>query len=1038
MPTAPLKAIAFFATVASTALLAAGGLAAPDTKATPTAQQLAFFEAKVRPVLANNCFACHSDKEQKGGLRLDARDHILKGNATGPAVRPGDPEGSNLIRAIGYEGPVKMPPAGKLRPDEVAALTAWVKMGAPWPEDEVGKTSRPSSVVTEAQKQFWSFKPVRKPVATGNKNAAWVKSSIDAFILTKLESNGLKPAPPADRRSLIRRASFDLIGLPPTPEEVKAFVNDKSPDAFAKVVDRLLASPRYGERWGRHWLDVARYADSNGLDENKAFGHAWRYRDYVIAAFNKDKPYDQFIKEQLAGDLMPTNDLSLRNERLTATGFLSLGPKVLAEQDKPKLVMDIIDEQIEVTSKAVMGLTVACARCHDHKFDPIPTRDYYALAGIFKSTKTMANLGFVSEWLERPLIDPDLEAKRKAYEPKLHAAEAAVTAAKDKAAEEAISGLRARAGEYLKGGWELSRTALLSMADLPVKAGDPARILIEAENYSRGNVVKDFETYGKGIGVVHSMGGADHIEWDVMVPASGAYQIELRYAAAEARPVRLLLNGKVVRGKTAGEVTGSWQPEHQQWEPQGVFPLEAGKNIIRIERDAPIPHFDKLLVVAASPPNPSSKPSKSAEQIAEEYKLNVGLLKLCASLLKGSDKDPSALSTVELTAATDSLTGKAAEAIKNKPDGYMSAAAKEFVKKATEALKTAQEQAPKPEVVMAVDEDTPQNCRVHIRGNTLTLGEEAPRGFLAVLQRGGEPPVASKTSGRAELAEWLTSPRHPLTARVAVNRMWQSLFGEGLVRTADNFGFLGDKPSHPELLDWLAATFIEQGWSFKKMLRTVMLSNAYQMSTQTNPKAEAADPENRLLWRMNRRRLEAEPFRDAMLFVSGSLDTTMGGTLLTSKNNDYVTNDQSGNAAQYGAKRRSVYLPIIRNALYDMFQAFDVGDPSTVNAKRTTTTIAPQALFVMNSPFAIEQSEAMARQLLSQKDLPDTARITQAYERALSRPATAAEVGRWSAFLRQYEAGLAAKEPDTAKRTVKAWQAFCQILFASNEFIYRN
>jgi mono/diheme cytochrome c family protein len=399
----------------SLALLAAAGWAAQEktpslNKATP--QQAAFFETKVRPVLFANCFSCHGENAPKAGLRLDTAAGMVRGGARGAAVVPGDPGKSLLLKAIRHEGP-QMPPNRKLKDEEIAAIAQWVKDGAPWPEEKPVNTGK-EFVITEKQRQFWSFKSPVKPTPPAVKNAAWAKSPIDRFVLAGLEAKGLAPAPQADRRSLIRRAYFDLIGLPPTPEEVEAFVADKSPDAFGKVIDRLLADKHFGERWGRHWLDVARYADSNGLDENLAFGHAWKYRDYVIGAFNKDKPYDQFIAEQIAGDLLPSDNPKVRDERITATGFLVLGPKVLAEQDKPKLVMDIVDEQIEVTSKAVMGLTVACARCHDHKFDPIATKDYYALAGIFKSTKSMANLGFVSRWNERQLsapLDPEYERK---------------------------------------------------------------------------------------------------------------------------------------------------------------------------------------------------------------------------------------------------------------------------------------------------------------------------------------------------------------------------------------------------------------------------------------------------------------------------------------------------------------------------------------------------------------------------------------------------------------------------------------------------
>jgi mono/diheme cytochrome c family protein len=1020
------------AALAGIGLLAAAGFAA-DTKPAPiTQEQAAFFESKIRPILFNNCFSCHGEKEQKGGLRLDSMADLQKGNASGPAVIAGDPDKSPLIRAIRYSGKVKMPPAGQLKPEEIAALAEWIKKGAQWPEAKPVTPQKPDYVITEKQRSFWSFRPVKKPALPAVKNSTWVKTPIDRFILAGLEAKGLKPAPAVDRRSLIRRAYFDLIGLPPTPEEVEAFIADKSPTAFAKVVDHLLASPHYGERWGRQWLDVARYADSNGLDENKAFAHAYHYRDYVIAAYNKDKPYDLFIKEQLAGDLLRADTDALRNEHITATGFLVLGPKVLAEQDKPKFVMDIVDEQIEVTTKAFMGLTVACARCHDHKFDPIPTKDYYALAGIFKSTKTMKDLGFVSNWNERTLLgkaDSEHLKKQQAELEKLQTAVKDAHAAADKQLQDDI---HQNADKYLKAAWELSRQpGMISIADTPIKAGDPERIIIEAEKFNRGNVIKDFDGYGKGIGIILNINTPDEVEWDINVPSAGLYQVELRYASAEARPVRLLLNGKIIRTKAAGEITGSFNPDGQRWEAEGAHLFNAGKNVLRIECDIPIPHFDKILVVAARGATVANAAPRSPEEIAGQFGVNPELVKFYARRLVAvsSEADFEAL---RKTGEADLLK------LPKRSDPFYSAASKETLTKATEAVNALKADMQDAQMVMAVEEDKPVTSRVHIRGNTLTLGDDVPRHFVTIVSTFTPPKIDEKNSGRLEMAEWLTNPNHPLTSRVAVNRIWQGHFGEAMVRTPDNWGFLGDKPANPQLLDWLASTFMEQGWSMKKMHRLIMLSSAYQMSCAVDPKAELADPENRLQWHMNRRRLEAEPFRDAMLAVSGQLDETMGGSLLVSKNNDYVTNDQSGNAAQYNTRRRTVYLPIIRNALYDMLQAFDVGDPSIVNAKRATTTVAPQALWVMNSPFALEQSKALATDLLSKTTMTDTDRIKLAYLKMYSRPPAPEEITRATSFVNAYFTKLEKTEPDAQKRKLRAWQSLCQILFASNEFIYLN
>lgn len=1013
----------------SLALAALLGVAASaqKTKEAPrvTPEQAAFFETKIRPVLADNCFACHGETLQQGGLRADSRAALLKGGTSGPAIIPGQPDRSPLVTVLHYDGKIKMPPSGKLKPAEIAALGEWVRRGAPWPE---ARASGAAGGYKTAQR-WWSFVPVKKPALPAVKDTGWAKSPIDRFVLAKLEANGLIPAPPADRRTLIRRVYFDLIGLPPTPDEVAAFVADRSPDAYARVVERLLASPHYGERWARHWLDVARYADSNGLDENKAFAHAWRYRDYVVRALNTDKPYDQFIQEQLAGDLMPTDDEALRNDRITATGFLTLGAKVLAEQDKPKLVMDIVDEQIEVTSKAVMGLTVSCARCHDHKFDPVSTRDYYALAGIFKSTKTMKDLGFVSNWNERELRTKALDARIAAHQATLKPLQAAVQAATDQANTNLLAALRRDADRYLLAGWELSRQpGTVSVAEAPLRAGDAPRQFVEAEKFDPGNAVRDTENYGKGIGVIHTGAAPTFAEWEITVPAAGSYQLELRYAAMETRPVRLVLNGKVARTDAAGQTTGSWNPDTQRWEPQGIFAFKAGSNTLRIERDGPIPHFDKLLVVAMPDADPNVPAPRSRDEIAKAHGLIPAVVQRWAERLRRESEKP-VLTEAEMAALL---------VLPEKPETFYGEDARAALKKATEQLTAAQAQAPPVPVVMAVEEGKVENVRVHVRGDTQNLGDEVPRRFPTALAGDRQTPIDSARSGRLDLARWLTRPEHPLTARVAVNRIWQHHFGDGLVRTPDNWGLRGEKPTHPELLDWLAVTFVAEGWSLKKMHRRILFSATYQMSTVASAKSLRADPENRLLARSNRRRLEAEPFRDALLAVSGRLDRTLGGSLLTTPNNDYVTNDQSVNAAQYGAPRRSLYLPVIRNALFDLFQAFDFGDPTTVNARRASTTVAPQALLVLNSPFVQEQARAFADALLARPNQTDAQRTRQAYLKALGRSPTPEETKRAQRFLARYDAALAAAEKDAGKRRARAWQGLCHVLLASNEFIYVN
>ncbi len=1116
-----------------------GGTARSGAEAAADAKALEFFENKVRPLLAQQCNACHNEKNTKGGLRLDTAAGFFKGGDTGPLVVPGDPEKSLLLQAVNYtQDHLKMPPQGKLKPQQIADLTQWVKMGAPWPnyqgpgggaQGPGGAWGKGGQLFSPEQKAFWAFQPVKDPAVPGVKNKAWVKSPIDAFILSRLEAKGLKPAAPADKRTLLRRVTFDLTGLPPTPAEVEAFLADNSPDAFARVVDRLLATPAYGERWGRHWLDVARYADSNGLDENTAFGNAWRYRDYVVKAFNQDKPYDQFVREQLAGDLMPASgNEELDRDRMVATGFLALGPKVLAEPDKQKMVMDIVDEQIDTTGKAFMAFTLGCARCHDHKFDPFPTRDYYSLAGIFKSTRTMATLNTVARVLERPLADKEAVARVEEHKQKLEAKQEELRRETERINLETSSALVADFHKYLVVGLEAAVEPLKGPA--PFSLNLPGIRVLEAEKFARADVKVTNDGYGQGIGIIESAGrGAAFTEYDVTLEKAGEYQVALRYASSGSRPVRIKWDGQVVFPRAAAGDTGGFNPPNQEWLVEGTLTATAGKHVLRLEQaSGALPHIDKIALVPPAPAGqapaaPGSRPRINPTELAKQHNLNPDVLRRSAAYLLASRKrggDPifsawhafSALPEAGFAEAAQKLvaewksgsrlkswhpsvaeafSGEAPKSLEevaqrygklfvqinkiwngrvkaskkpinklndadqealrqvlyggngafglDKIERFYTAEAKSGLEKLKGEEKTIVAAAPPP-VPMAIaveDEKAIANVKVHIRGNHLTLGEEAPRGFLRIISN-EQPELPQATSGRLELAHWLTDPNHPLTARVMVNRIWQHHFGEGIVRSSDNFGKLGDRPSHPELLDWLAKRFVQKGWSIKAMHRLMLLSSTYQMSTAYDARAALADPENQLLWRMNRRRMEVEAIRDGILAVSGQLDRTMGGTLLATPNFAYVTNDQSGNAAQYDSPRRSIYLPVIRNAVFDVFQVFDFVEPSFLNGKRSSTTVAPQALFMMNGQFVLKQARAWAESLLGGSYADDAARVRAAYLTAYSRPAAQDEVDSSLQYLKLYEEKLGDRVKDPTERKKAAWQSLCQILFASSEFIYLN
>ncbi len=990
----------------------------------------------------------------------------------------------------------------------------------------------------------WSFQPPADVTPPKPRRNRWILSPVDAFVLAKLEAARLSPAPPADKPTLLRRVTFDLIGLPPTPAEIEAFMADSSADAFAHVVDRLLASPHYGERWGRHWLDVARYADSNGQDENKAMANAWRYRDYVIQAFNQDKPFDQFVREQLAGDLSPPNDDEKTTfDRRIATGFLVLGPKMLAEQDKPKLVMDIVDEQIDVVTRAFLGLTVSCSRCHDHKTDPIATRDYYALAGIFKSTKTMGDLAFVSKWNERPVATREEHARYEAYLKQTNDLTRQLSAAVREAEEAVRSRWHAQAGDYLAGALAATRgelatntgqatevnpalhrptldrwiahltqsctnTSTSPLAPFLPPTNDPTQSTASARRLT--NAISRFAPANSA-----SSPGAPRFRPGRIGPGlrcSGNNFLAQPHAP-EFEPAHLTIEAWVLPESPAkdGETRrwlvnkneNEWVEGHYALMLDGLRPgayLNIGggpNNMFAVWSDgAPIPprewsHLafsydgnDLRLFVNGQPAGQTSirrprVPGKSPLHLGRRqdgYNYFTGGLDevaiyqraLSAPEIAARFRQPEGPAPSDLIQrwSFDPVTDSEREQWANESlrellfgfDGLLvppadkrplfpPALAERVARLESERSSLQTNAPPEPAVALAVEDGAPGDLPVHIRGSHLSLGKETvPRGFLTVLNRTssdsnaiGAPAhrIPPGHSGRLELADWLTHPDQPLTARVTVNRLWQAHFGEGLVRSPDNFGVTGERPSHPELLDWLARQFIRDGWSIKRLHRLVLLSSTYQMSTAFDVRAAQVDPENRLLWRMNRRRLEAEPLRDALLAVSGQLDRTMGGSLVTWRNADY-TPDETVSAT---SRRRAVYLPVVRDRVYDVFTIFDFANPSVGVGKRMPTVVSHQALFFLNSPFVKEQSRHLAQALLATPGSTETSRVESAYQRVLGRQPTRTELERAKHFFQSTWPRPEDGRKESASsdhRTLDLWAAFCQALFASNEFLYVN
>jgi hypothetical protein len=932
----------------------AGGASWALGAATATPEQAEFFETKIRPVLETKCSACHSDQAKMAGLTLTTAEGFARGAESGPLLEPGDSGGGRLIQAISYEGRIKMPPTGKLNAEEIAALKDWVKMGAPWPNAsaavETPKTSGPRW--SREKREHWAFQPVSDPAPPRVRNESWVQTPIDAFVLAALENEGLEPAPPADKLTLLRRAKFDLLGLPPTPEEFREFLADQSPDAFARVVDGLLASPRYGEKWGRQWLDVARYADSTGLDDDFKLPNTWKYRDYVIEAFNSDMPYDRFVIEQLAGDLLPADKPGEINTRgIIATGFLAVGPKPLVQQDKIKLKYDVVDEQIDATSKAFLGLTIACARCHDHKFDPISTKDYYSLASIFASIRNFEDLDpkvTVSKVYFEPLVPQEVYQLHKNHEEKIRATRQTIRAINEAAMLEHILANRApRLADYMVAAYEV------------YQKGADAEIVAARERLNC-TTLEAWVNYLKPGGDLRL-----HLEdWHK------ADEANLRQAAEKYQQQYL------ARGQEWLSKLREWREQIDAWDGTAKFPsrpdLEPSEDRF----------FSEITLDAKSM-------DEGAEEVDGPFAIGEGAVKY---LLAG--------------------------------------ALRERVKTLREEIKRLEKEAPQePPMAYAVREDEPVEQHVFVRGNHESPGDAVAKQFPVILAGSDQKPIASG-SGRLELARWLVSAENPLPSRVMVNRIWQWHLGKGLVRTPNNFGLMGEKPTNSALLDYLAREFIKSGWSIKKLHRLILLSSTYQMSSGISDAAWQKDPANRLWSRFERRRLTVEELRDSLLALDDSLELTMGGTLVEKLDsygfeNAYLHPDKT--------KRRSVYLPLYRNKMPSLLTLFDFPDPTASAGERPHTNIAPQGLYFMNSEFIYKRSRELAENLLEREKEDDAARVARAYWLALGREPEPAEVRDMLDYMAGYPVGK-----DEAEARLERWQGFWRVLLTSNEFSYVN
>jgi len=848
---------------------AEGGAGEVPAPSDPAAK-IEFFERQIRPLLVEKCFTCHSaETNSHGGLRVDDRNGLLTGGGRGPALVPGDPEASLMMRAVRRQGMLKMPPQGELDEEQVARLSRWIADGAAWTPLRIPSSlGERNEEYEHLRRTHWAWQPLTRPTPPSVTDATWPADDLDRFILARLEERGLAPVGPADPATLLRRLAHDLTGLPPTPEELAEFLADPGEEAYTRVVDRLLASPRHAEHWARHWLDVARYGESTGSARNLPYPHAWRYRDYVVAAFEADLPFDQFVREQVAGDLLPASSVADKARQLVATGFLAVGVKDVNQRFKVRYLMDNVDEQIDAVTRAFLGLTASCARCHDHKFDPIPQTDYYALAGIFRST-------------------------------------------------ESCDGLRNKMGG---GGLDYYDTAAL--------------ISLSAEPLPQARQEELAST-----------------------------RTALQAAQAELRRVNQsgMADEKTPDGKTRRQVARQQVDSLQQKLLELTDPAQQGPIALGV---------------------------RDARQVGD--------------------------------------------------------------------------------------------TEVRIRGEAEKLGPVVPRGFLGLVPISEPPRIAPRQSGRLELAEWLTDPRNPLTSRVLVNRVWLHLFGRGLVSTPDNFGTTGDPPTHPELLDHLATDFIARGWSVRQLIRRLVLSRTYRLSSQAPSRQLASDPDNTLLWRHAPRRMSAEELRDTALLLAGRLDLQRptGSPVQSLKVIEIANNGAEARRFAQAAResrQRSLYLPLVRTQTPQALAIWDFAEQGLVTGQRSSTTVAPQALYMLNGEFVIELARELA-QRLGEPGSPSPSstttgesarRIQRLFQWAYGREPLPGEQERVERYLADYQAELQALIPpipdrpeppelphegptpprpgtpwpagvegarDPQERERRAWISLCQAILASAEF----
>lgn len=1023
-----------------------------------------FFEKQVRPILAARCFECHSEKsaKAKGGLRLDSRAATLKGGDTGPAVVPGKLKESLLVDAVNYGELYQMPPKGRLPADEVATLTKWVERGAPWPAD--GNSAKVGAVSAEfdlakRKADHWCWQPIQALAPPIVKDQFWPREAIDRFILSKLENQNLRPTADAEARTLIRRVYFDLIGLPPSVEEVEQFVSGE--DSYEQVVDRLLASPRFGERWGRHWLDLVRYAESRGHEFDYTIPNAFEYRDYVIRALNADVPYDQFVTEHVAGDLLaqprlhPTERF---NESIIATGFWFLGEWCHSPVDIRKDECDRIDNMLDVFSKTFLGVTVACARCHDHKFDAISQKDYYSLAGYLQSSSY--RLTRFGQGNEDRRVTGDLSTIEAKYRPRI-----AATLAKS---------LRGKVDELavaLASDIEQRKDAL-SVLESDLQG---ARTIVDYANVTEGQWMAEGPTFGSGpvrAGQLILTGDAEapleiatysaarrDWAWPELksIPGGdndpGRLNGWLRAGRTLKTPTFTLQNGVIhyliegvghvyaavdshvmINGPLHTELlkeTGGTSDLPMRWITQDLSRYAGHR--VHLEFSPKEDEDFRVLMVVEGSDRPTAPGNRSNRLVTRESAASATREVIAETLdLLAADRIADDSVSQDRAVLANWLISQAG--LLEPSSGELARLLAEFAAARQAVLKAIHAES---RLCLAMWDGTPVDEHVLIRGNHKTVGAVAGRGMLEAIQGSAGREQRAGTNDRRDLAKRLTDPENPLVGRVIVNRVWQHLMGRGIVPSVDNFGVLGQPPTHPELLDYLASEFVRDGWSIKRLVRRIALSSTYRQKTELRkqkPEAEL-DPQNLLFHRQNLKRLEGETIRDAMLAISGRLDTSMYGPSVPV----YLTPFMQGRGRPKdsgpldGSGRRSIYTAVRRNFLSPMMVAFDTPAPFTTIGRRNSSNVPAQALILMNDPFVSGEAKLWAAKTLADKSSSATERIRRMYHAAFGRGPNDAETTAASEFL-----ATQADERECTPNDERVWTDLGHVLFNVKEFVLVN